>query len=75
MKNFLLVFAILALILLAGTYDYTEQVCYNMPKATYKMMKAHGWSDHKIATEYVHDAKKWNEAGEKYAIEHAECMD
>jgi hypothetical protein len=72
MKNFMLIFGILLLIGLAGSYDYTEQVVYNMPTGAYKAMKAKGMTDKDIAKEYQSDKAKWDSIGIQYTMIYGE---
>jgi hypothetical protein len=72
MKNVLLLLAIVGIVLIGGSYDYQEQVIYNMPNGTYRAMKAQGMSDRKIASEYVKDAAKWDSIGVRYVCENGE---
>jgi hypothetical protein len=72
LKNLLGVWAIFAIIALAGTYDYVEEVIYTMPNATYKVMQQRGWSDKKIASEYQKDKAYWDSLGQQYSWIHGE---
>ena len=59
MKAIKIIFALLAafaLLAFAGTFDYTEQVIYNMPAETYKQIKEKLGNDctaYQIAREYT----------------------
>lgn len=72
MRNFLLVLGLLLLIGIAGSFDYTEEVVYNMPTSTYKAMKEMGMKDKKIASEYQKNKAKWDSVGANYAMIHGE---
>jgi hypothetical protein len=74
MKNFILILGILATILVAGSFDYTEEVVYSMPTSTYRCMKANGWTDKEIAKEYQRNKAHWNKEGERYELENG-CDD
>jgi hypothetical protein len=71
MKNFMLIIGILAIIGVAGSSDYTEEVIYNMPRATYKAMQAEGMTDSTIAEEYQKNKSHWNNIGKEYEVRHA----